>query len=374
MKQHHFKSSILTLGLLVMLSIGATDAQASSVIRTGESVSVLGDQKIEGDFYSAAGKFNVSGEVEEDALVVAGQITINGSIGKDAALIGAGVDVYGTIGDDLRIIAGDATIAEPVMGDLLVIAGTVHLLSTASVAGDVILLAGQATIEGSVGGDIIGRAETLRIDGTVTGNVDVNAVTLTLGDKAAIEGSVSYVSRSVAVKSLNATVGGEMTRNDPIFEPADVSLRSTVLPVLVVLFSVLAWYLVSRKTLLQVTERALIKSPRPIVLGAGILLLAPFAIVMLSVSMIGIFVGAALFFGYGLLVVLGLVGLTAVLGRLLMKLFNKPNARLSLVTILVGVIAVSLLMLLPVIGMLLLMVLFILTMGAIVDLVLRPKI
>lgn len=373
MKHTRMKSVISGLVAFLLFGIFAQTAAASSVIRTGEAVSIGGDQLIEGDFYSAAGKLNISGEVVADTLAVAGQITINGSVGADATLFGGTVNVYGSIGDDLRVVAGEVTIAEPVMGDVMVIGGIVNILPTASISGDLILLAGQTIVEGSVGGDILGRSEDLRIDGAVAGNIDVTVTTLTLGEKANIEGSVKYVSRTVATQALNSSVGGDLVRNDPVFPENEVTITSAILPVLVLLFSILAWFLVSRPTLVKMTERALQKSVRPFILGFATLIVAPFAIVILSASMIGLLVGMTLFFAYGLLLVASAIGLSAVIGQLMMKLFNQPSTKISLITILVGVVGVSALMLLPVVGPLALGIFYILTLGAMVDMVLRPK-
>lgn len=373
MKRSGMKTLVSSVITLLLFGVFAQTAAASSVIRTGEAVSISGDQLIEGDFYSAAGKLNISGEVAEDALAVAGQITINGSVKADATLFGGTVNIYGSIGDDLRIVAGEVTIAEPVMGDVMVIGGIVNILPTASIAGDLILLAGQTVVEGSVGGDILGRSEDLRIDGSVAGDVNVAVLTLTLGERANIEGSVKYVSRTVATQALNSSVAGDLVRNDPILPENDATVTSSILPVLVLLFSILAWFLVSRKTLVQMTERALQKSVRPFILGFATIILAPFAIVILSASMIGLLVGLTLFFIYGLLLVASVIGLSAVIGQLMMKLFNQQSSKISLVTILVGVVGVSALLLLPVVGPLVLAIFYILTLGAMVDLVLKPK-
>ena len=363
-------SSIISIFLLGFFT---QTAAASSVIRTGEAISIGSDQLIEGDFYSAAGKLNISGEVAEDALGIAGQVAVNGSVGADATLFGGTVNVYGSIGDDLRVVAGEVTIAEPVMGDVMVIGGIVNILPTASIGGDLILLAGQTVVEGSVGGDILGRSEDIRIDSQVAGNVDVTVLTLTLGEKANVEGSVSYTSRTIATQALNATIGGELVRNDPVLPENEVTLATAFLPILVLLFSVLAWFLVSRHTLVMMTQRALQKSVRQLLLGFAMLILAPFAIVILSASMIGLLVGLVLFFAFGLLFVAGLIGTPAVIGQLMMKVFNQPTTQISLITLLVGVVGVSALTLLPVVGPLALGIFFILSFGALVDMVLRPK-
>lgn len=367
-------SCVLMLAFFVGLFYVSTSAEARTVVRTGDAVSLAEEQSIEGDFYTAAGKINVSGTVSDDILAAGGQITINGSIGADAFLLAGSVDIHGPIGDDLRIISGEVTIAEPVAGDVFVIGGSVTILSTASVAGDVLVYGGQVIIEGPVEGDVLGRVDTLRIDAPVAGNVDISVAQLTLGDKASVGGSITYVSNTLLIQSLNASIGGDVVRNEPILLPKDMNVRSALIPVLVLLFSVLVWYLIAKDFLGRVVNRALSKSPRQFLLGLATLLFAPLAIAVLMVSVIGTIVGTISLLGYLLLVMLSVVGLSAVLGQLLMKVFNQPSVKLSLLTLVVGVVGVSLLLLLPVLGMFILSGFMILTLGSLVDLLIRPKV
>jgi cytoskeletal protein CcmA (bactofilin family) len=363
-----YVSAVLSVGFFL---VGASTVNAESVIRTGDAVSIADDQKIDGDFYSAAGKFNLSGSVSGDAIVASSQVTINGSVEKDAVLFGGTVDVYGTIGDDLRIVSGETTIAKPVLGDVLVVGGVLNILSSASVSGDVILLTGQAIIEGSVGGDVLGWSDSLRIDAPVAGDVSVTVSSLTLGEKANISGSVQYVSRELAVQAQGATIEGDLQRNDPVLPAPETSLRTALVPVLVILFSVLSWYLISRKTLVQVTNLAISRSFKPVAFGFAAIILAPFAIVILSVSVLGMLVGITLFFLYALLLMLGIIALPALIGQAMMSLFNQSKKQFSLITLLVGVIGVVIIALLPLIGFYLLLGAVLLAMGAMIELLLQ---
>lgn len=368
-----FSLGLSLIVLLSLLALGVQTASASSVIRTGDKVSIGGEQSIEGDFYSAAGKINISGDIAGDAVVLSSQVTVNGKIAKDATLFGGTVDVYGTVGDDLRVVAGETTIAEPVMGDVLVIGGMVTILSSASVAGDVILFAGQATIEGSVGGDILGWSENLRIDAPVAGDVSVTTSKLTLGDKANITGSVQYVSRELAVQAQGATIEGDLVRNDPVVPVTKTSLRSALIPVLVMLFSVLSWYLISRRSLTRVANKALSRSFLPAALGFATIILAPFAIIMLSLSVIGMLVGIAILFFYALLLLLGLVAVPALVGQALLKVLSQPTEQLTLLALVVGVVGVVLLTALPLVGPLVLVVVLVLAVGAMIDLLVHSS-
>lgn len=346
--------------------------EAKTVLRSGENVSISEDQVIEGDFYSAANIVTVSGEVVEDIVAAGAEITVNGPVGDDALLIAGRTDIHGPIGDDLRVLSAEITIADPVAGDVFIIGGKVNILSTATISGDLIVYAGQVTVEGLVEGNIVGTVGDLRLDSVVNGGVDVTVTELVLGDKANISGDVKYVSETLATQSLNAVVGGDLVRSDPIIPGKEFNLQAILVPVLILLFSVLAWYLVSRKTLSLVVERALLVSPRPIIFGVLGIMFIPLVAGLLIVSMVGSLVGIALFIAYLLMLTLSLIAFSAVLGKLLMKLFNKPKEELSLVTLVVGVLGVVTLVILPGVGQVMILALVILSHGAMIDLLIRP--
>jgi hypothetical protein len=369
MKNKFIKYLVVSSFIWVLV---APQAEAKTVLRSGENVSISEDQIIEGDFYSAANVVSISGEVAEDVVAAGAEITINGPVGDDALLIAGRTDVHGPVGDDLRVISAEVTIADPVAGDVFVLGGKVTILSTATIGGDLIVYAGQVTVEGLVEGNVVGTVGELRLDSVVKGGVDVTVTELILGDKANIGGDVKYVSEALVAQSLNAVVGGEMVRSDPIIPGKDFNYQTILVPVLILLFSVLAWHLVSKKTLGLVVERSLILSPRPIIFGVLGVLFIPLAAGLLLVSMVGSLVGMVVFLTYILLIVLSLIAFSAVLGKLLMKLFNKPKEEISLFTLVIGVVGVVTLVILPGVGQLVILLLVLLTFGAMVDLLIRP--
>jgi hypothetical protein len=368
--------SIGTLALLVIIGFGATyfPVAANSVVRTGDTVSVAETDMVEGDFYAAGDKVSISGSVTEDVVAAAGQVAFNGSVGVDALLVGGTVDVFGVVGDDLRVIGGEVTIAEPINGDLFVLGGTVDILSTASIAGDVLVFAGDVSIEGSVGGNVLGSVGQLRIDAPVGKGVDVRVGELTLGDRANIAESITYTSEFTVVQSLNATIGGDLIRNTPTLPQHEFDLRAVLIPMLIMLFSVLVWFWASKKTLGMVVERSMTLSVRPLLLGFLTLFLTPIIIGLLVISLLGLPIGMVLFFGYLLLLTLSFVGLPAVLGQLLMRSYNRASRLLSTLAFVVGVVAVAGLMMLPIVGPAIIVGFIIITLGAMVDCLIRPEI
>ncbi len=357
----------------VVFLVAPTLVIADTVIRTGETVSIDSDQRVDGDFYSAASILNLSGEVTEDMSVVGGKITLNGNVGKDALLLGGSVDVHGSVGDDLRIVGGDVILAEPVTGDVFVIARSITILDTASIGGDLVVYGADVEVSGSVGGDIMGNVETLRIDAPVKGAIDITVLQLTVGDRADVAGTLRYVSTEALTRSPNAKISGEITRNDPVEDKTNLpGAKSVLISVLMVLFSALVLYLVARKTLTAIVDRALVRGIRPVATGFITLFAAPVIIVILTVSVLGTLVGITALAAYLFAVLLAAVSTAAVLGQLIVKLYKKELSPLSPLALCIGVAAMTLLAVLPVVGPIALVALFMITLGALVDLVLHP--
>jgi hypothetical protein len=344
------------------------------VVRTGDTVSVDNDQKVEGDFYTAASVINISGEITEDMYAVGGEVTLNGVVAKDVTIAGGRVDVHGSVGDDLRIFGGNVVLAKPVTGDVFVFAGKVSILSTASIGGDLLVYGGDVEISGPVGGDVIGQVETLRVDAPIAGAVNVTVGEMIVGERSAISGTVQYISEKELVRSPNAVISGDVTRNDPAVESPKMNPKMVLIPVLIILFSSLAWFLVARSYLLIVVDRALSHLLRSMVVGGVVLFATPIVTAILMVSVLGTLVGIASFFAYLLLLVLALISSVVVVGQFVMDQLGKKEKRtLTPLTLILGVFVVSLVSFVPIVGPLALILLFITTLGALVDVLLRPK-
>lgn len=364
----------IVLGVMLLALLPLQALQAQTVVRTGESVSIASDQQIAGDFYTAASILNISGEVTGDVTAVGVQMTLNGTVGADALVIGGNVDIHGSVGDDLRIIGGEVIIAEPVAGDVFVMGGTVRILSTASIGGDLLIYGGDAEVSGAVGGNVQGRVNSLRIDAPVAGNIDVSTLTLVLGDRADVTGSVQYVSTAVLTRSPNAMVDGDVTRNDPVAPESPNTIKSLAVPFLVLLFSVLVWFMVARGFLQRIVDRALVRTARPSLLGFITFLSAPLIIVILTVSVLGTLVGITAFFAYALAILLSFVSAGAVLGQFIMNFKKGAPKTISLAALFIGVLTVTLCLFIPFVGPVIVLGVFLITLGALIDLVLRPEI
>lgn len=352
-----------SLLLVMALLVPASFVSAEVIVRTGESVSIGADQTVSGNFYGVGGTVAISGTVDGDAFVAGGTITLNGSVAEDTLIIGGTVGIHGEVGDDVRIIAGDVTIADAVAGNVVVVGARTKILSSAEIAGDVLVFGGTVVIEGSVGGDVLGNAESIRIDGPVAGGVDVTTRQLTLGERAAIEGDLQYVSIREFERAAGATVVGSVVRNDaPRAQAAPRDFRTMLIPLFVSLFATLSLYLLFRRPLERFAVTTVHSIGLSTLVGFATVILAPLVISILLVSILGLFVGLMALFLFLLGFVVTLSLMSAVCGGLLSYYVTK-KAQVNVLWITIGAVTIQAMLIIPIVGPVAVLLLLFATLG-----------
>jgi cytoskeletal protein CcmA (bactofilin family) len=338
------------LGAAAMLA--PVSLAAAPVLRSGESVGVAEAQEVPDDFYAAGGTVTVSGTVGGDLYAAGGTVTINGKIKGDAVIAGGSVRIDGTVGDDVRVLGGEVVIAEAIKGDVLVVGGVVRILSTAKIGGDILFVGGEIDMDGELKGSLSGRAKTVRVGGPILGNVSVTgAQTVELGDRAHVEGTISYSGARDIVRAPGSVVVGDITKKPLVETQAPISYH--VLPILAMFFTTLAYLFLFRRRLERLMVHTYGSLGQHVFLGFGIFAATPLVAVTLLASIVGLPVGFALLAGYLLLVSLALSFAGMFAGALIARYFDG-EVGLSLKWVLLGTLALALVLYIPYVGFLLL--------------------
>lgn len=358
---------IFALVFVLLVTLIPCTANAETVLRTGEDISVTAEQVVDGDYYvwvGPLGNTSMSGSVVGDMYAFGGTVNINGSIGGDLTAVGGTSQLNATVTDDVRIVSGDVTIGEHIGGDLFVIAGKLTLLSSATVSGDVFFFGGVGNIAGAVDGSIMGTSEKLRIDAAVGKNVDVRSIEgVTLGDHAEISGFVTYASPQPLTRAQSAVVEGKLTHHDYIRPSHEKNLGDYAVPFFMSLFAALTFFLLFRKALIMFVQRLYTNPLQSSLFGVVVVLLAPIVSLLLMVTILGFFVGLTLFAFTLLLCVAGYVLAGVMLGANIARLFTK-KLQVSLVWIIVGTALLHTIMLIPIVGPLVVVGTVVMTIGA----------
>lgn len=352
---------VLFVSLLMPLA-----ASAETVLRVGSDITVEPDQVVNGDYYVSVGPFGrttMSGAVAGDMLVFAGKAVLNGSITDDLFLVAGTGEVHASTTGAVRMLAGEATISEAVGGDVFMLGGTLTILPTAMIAGNVYFFGGDAKINGTVGGGVFGAAERVSINGSVAGSVDVRVPAgLVLGDAAEIGGDVTYTSLVPLMRSQSSVVEGTVLEQaTPTLENREIA-RTVLTPLFVILFASLSLFLLFRRglqRLVNVIDDSLLLAGG---IGAAVIIAAPIVATLLLVTVLGILLGVMLLGGLIVLYTVALALTGVVTGAFMMK-FIRGSKEVTLPSILLGSVAVHLCMLIPIVGIMVVVSIFILTLG-----------
>ncbi len=349
------------LAACAILPLGASAA----VVRSGDTVSVAESEVVPGDFYVAGGDVTISGVVEGDAYVTGGRVTINGTVRGDVFALGGTVNVHGEVEDDLRVVGGTVVVAESVGGDVAVFSGGLTTLSTSYVGGEVLFYGGQAVIEGEIKGAVHARAESLEIKGKV-GAIDATlSGLLTLQDAAYVVGDIAYQSPRELIRTPQAIVDGETIKGGLIEE--GTRAFDLLLPFwFMVLFSALVAVLRFRErltTILALRSRGIALCGA---LGLGVFFLMPFAFTLLFASVLGALVGGLLFVVYLGLLLASVIAMHVFAGAVIAQYAIKEY-RISWLYAGVGVVVVQGALLIPVVGPIVVFLLFLVTLGLLTE-------
>lgn len=351
----------LVVVALAMMPIAAMAATLAS----GQQYSLPAQQQVNGNLYLAAGTATVGGRVTDDLFVAAGTVDVTGSVGGDMAVIGGNVQLLGPVSGDVRAAGGNVSVNDRIGGDFVVAGGTVHLLPGAAVQGDLLVAGGQVIIDGMVQGSVKMVGGQLTVNGIVNGDVYARAGKDTVvGPGARIGGTMTYVSTQ---KMGVATTGGFPMR---ILWGIIALVTGIKMLAMLGLGVLLIW--VWRKQSLEVLAQGHDAFWSSLGKGFAYAILVPIAAILLLVSFVGSLAGVIIALVYIIGMILASVLAGMFLGSWLVNVFKKRAAlRLSWWSGLLGIVLMSVLSLVPVVGWILAALLDMVMFGVVVHTIQR---
>jgi cytoskeletal protein CcmA (bactofilin family) len=341
-------------------------------LRGGESVIVASGDVVNDDIYAAASRVVINGTVNGDVLAVGNDIIINGKVNGSIMAVGSNIDINGEVTRSARVAGANILVTGTVGEDLATAGSKIDIAATASIGRDVIFGASNIEVRGPVGGDVKGGASKVVLASRVQGNVElglepfsvsgivdidnrrqVSVGELIIEPTAGITGDLNYISRD-EVTIPPGTVQGQVMHTMP-------AVRQPIIPAFSIWFKVIAFLmtLVAGIVIVVIFPRrsqAVAESikRRPwLSLGWGALIffLAPLAILITFVTIIGIPVGLIGLVLYALAIFVSQIVVGLFIGYLILGTFNKMESRGILVAALaLGFTILTLVKLIPYLG------------------------
>jgi len=369
--------SLKTVLIVVILGIVFIPISAFAAdVRSGQDLTIDSDFSVDENLYIGAGNVRVESDVLADLSVIGGEVEVSSNITGDTILTGGNIIFSGHANDDLKIIGGTVIVSGTVEKDLVVVGGTIKILEGAQINGDLILIGGEAYFSGSVKNRTKIVAGVVDLNGTLNGASQITTQKITFNSKANVIGSLSYFAPASAYEVSGANLVGDIKFNQIESLKDSSFVKSTILNILsfwillrFVTTLLLAFILVYIfKVFSQSTaDFAVGNFLRSFLIGLSAIVLVPIISIILGVSLFAIPVSALLMLAYVFVGILSTAVSGIILGILLKKFFKKnlENYEVSFQMSTLGVVVLTLLQFMPIIGELTRIVFYLVAFGAI---------
>lgn len=362
--------------LLVVAMLVASGGQAAAAdIRSGDTITVGAGETIEDDLYVFGGTISIVGTVRGDVIAFGGTLIINGTVTGDVIAASGSVNVSGQVDGSVRAGGGTIAIDGRIGGDVVVGSGTLTVGANAQVARDILAASGTVTHSGQLGRDLRVGAGSLTIDGRVGRNVQADVDTLTLSARAVIDGSLTYASANEAVIPSGAAVRGPVERREPVRQGQPTTVPGPLGRIVEWTQAIVGFLVFGLLIVLIVpgfarrANDSLRRSPLvSLGIGAGVLVGLPLLAIL--VLIVGAFTGgwwigliALALYGIAIAASIPVVGL-AIGTRIVPRTGRAWQLALALV---VGLAALLLVALVPVLGAIVILIAILAGLGAIVQ-------
>jgi cytoskeletal protein CcmA (bactofilin family) len=361
-------AAVLAVTLVIIAPANAAD------IRRGEKLVIPAGEVVNDDLYLFGSGITVDGTVNGDVIAFGDRIAISGPVNGRVNCAARDITVKGQVRDSVRVAASTVDIYGNVGGDLVAAASQVNIMPGGSVGREFLVAAGTVRVDGPVAKGILGSIGSLFINSSVGGDVDIECRALNLEPGASISGDLTYRSENVAAQAKEATVKGQVKQvvppqpkpgpsaetMGPLIAGAATAIIGFIL-ILMIILAVLKYIaalltgiiliLVARKYIPGLIN-TLKSSPWPCLgYGALFFFLAPVAIVMAFMLVIGIPLGLAGLALYILAVYLGHIFIGLFIGKWMLRQHTDRTQTGPLIGALaLGLLVVYVIAVIPVIG------------------------
>lgn len=308
-----------------------------------------------------------------DLYAIGGSIITSQTVSGDQVLIAPSVRSSARVYGDVRAFGGRVAIESPVTGDL--VAGGVSVSVSGRTSGTTALAGANVSIENGADGPVTIYANTVALGGTFRGDVKVVAgASLSLAPETEIDGTLTYDAPEEAMIPESAVVGGGVTYHNASALPNIGTSRflaalsvSIFLLIRVLGALILAGLLAGLFPRLAELQTDFITALRPhrvlltALLGFAIFVVMPILSVLLAITFVGLGLSFLVFVAYGALLLLSVIYAGIFLGTIIVRRLRRRE-RVVWHDGVLGMLILSLMTLVPYIG--LPVVFFLMTLSA----------
>jgi len=345
---------MLALYFLVLFVFIPISGQASKFLGQDKAL-ISGNEVIEDDIYIFCDNGEFYGEVIGDYTGFIYRSTIDGVIDGNLNLAANRVDFEGEINKSARIIGQEIDINGLVNNDLTAFGETITISRRTVIGRDLTAFGSVIYVDGTISGTARIWAGTIIISGQIGEDVIIEADEITIENGAVINGSLEYKSKNKAIIEDGAQIDGSIKQEFPEEDERIGEIYSAILAVARLIFFVMA--LVTGLVLIALFNRHAKESGQYIqnkfgyAIGIGFMALFTFTAgaVLLAVLVVGLPLSIILILTGIIFFYIGKIYCSIAIGMAIFSMFGQKDIGPAW-SFIIGLIVLSLLFAIPVIG------------------------
>jgi cytoskeletal protein CcmA (bactofilin family) len=206
----------LRLLALVVLILALTPTPAAAAdIRSADNITVGTTETIDDDLYAVGNNIAINGTIDGDLFAAGQNISVDGNVTGDVFAAGNAITIRGRVGGSVRA-AGQSLFVDGTIADDLFFGGnTAELTTNSRVGRDALIAAATTTLSGQIARDLQLGSTNAKIDGGIGGSVLAQVERLQLTDRATVGGDLTYTSANEAQIANTTSVKGTIVRETP---------------------------------------------------------------------------------------------------------------------------------------------------------------
>jgi cytoskeletal protein CcmA (bactofilin family) len=314
--------------------------------------------------FLAGEEVRVEDATANDVFAAGGEVEFDNVTARDVVVFAGSQRFRNTVIEDLIAAGGEIDISGEITEDLIAAGGRLQQRRESVVGGYAILAGGVIDIEGRIDGNLKAAAGRIRISGEVRGDVDLSAGKISVEPGARIGGRLTYRSREEAEIAPDALIeGGVERREAEAFEvslPAIIGIGFAVWLVALLGMSILGAALHAGVPELPAGAVETLRSRfwASLLLGFALLVAIPVAVNLLFVTLVGIPLALVLFLLLGATVLPSVIVAAYCIGHSIARVFgwtyDGEGLFRRVLWSIVGLVVLSLIGLIPLLGLLVL--------------------
>lgn len=207
---------LLRLVALVVLILALTPAPAAAAdIRSGQEIVVGTAETIDDDLYAFGTNISINGTINGDLIAAGSNVTIDGTVTGDVIAAANNVIIRGQVGGSVRAAGTNLNIDGKVGKDVVAGGVNVNIQSNGRVGRDVVAGATSTNVQGQIGRDLQAGSTSVEISGTVGRDVLAQATDIKVIGTGSIGGKLKYTSPNEAKLASASSVKGGIEHRTP---------------------------------------------------------------------------------------------------------------------------------------------------------------